>query len=89
MKTRKPLARGNIYQFHGYPTKIKIKYVAFRGHPEDDGGLQGVAVQWIRSQRMSMFYPCKSDEQFWSMMIFRNAFDPVNLGEYHGQNGTK
>jgi len=78
MKTRKPLARGNIYQFYGYPTKIRIKYVVFRGHLEDDGGLEGVAVEWIGCNRRSGFYPCRSDEQFWRFLIFRNAFDPVN-----------
>lgn len=75
---RAPLARGRIYQFHGYPTKIRINHVAFRGHHEDDGGLEGVSVSWIKSNRRKMFYPCKSDEEFWAMLIFRNAFDCPN-----------
>lgn len=75
---RAPLARGRVYQFSGYPTKIRINHVAFRGHSEDDGGLEGVSVSWINSTHGKMFYPCKSDEEFWSMLIFRNAFDCPN-----------
>lgn len=76
---RAPLARGRKYQFRGYPSGFTINAVAFRGHTEDDGGLQGVSVSWwggIRRQRM--WYPVKSDEEFWAMDIFKNAFDCPN-----------
>lgn len=77
---RAPLARGRRYQFDGYPSGFTIKYVAFRGHPEDDGGLQGVAVKWWGGiRRRSMFYPCRNDAEFWDMEIFRNAFDSPNI----------
>ena len=74
---RSPLARGRKYKFNGFPSGFTINHVAFRGHPEDDGGLQGVSVSWwggLRRQRM--FHPCKSDKQFFEMLIFSNAYDP-------------
>lgn len=73
---RSPLARGRRYQFRGYPSRITINAVAFRGHPQDDGGLQGVSVSWWGGiRRPRMWYPVKSEEEFWAMDIFRNAFD--------------
>jgi hypothetical protein len=76
---RAPLARGRRYQFAGYPSGIKINHVAFRGHPEDDGGLPGVSVSWWGGiRRRGMFYPCRNDAEFWAMDIFSNAFDCPN-----------
>ena len=80
---RKPLKRGNVYQFKKSSVKIKIKYVVFSGHPEDDGGMEGVAVDWIRCGRIEkgMFYPCKSDAEFFAKIIFANACDPIKANE--------
>jgi hypothetical protein len=76
---RAPLARGRRYQFAGYPSGIKINHVAFRGHPEDDGGLPGVSVSWWGGiRRRGMFYPCRNDAEFWAIDIFSNAFDCPN-----------
>ena len=76
---RAPLSRGRKYQFRGYPSGIKINHVAFRGHPEDDGGLPGVSVSWWGGiRRPRMFYPCRNDAEFWAMEIFRNAYDRPN-----------
>lgn len=80
MKTRKPLMRGNIYQFYGYPTKIKIEAVCLRGHPQDDGALEGVSVKWLGTNgrgRKSGFYIFKSEQAFWGCHLFSNAYDPV------------
>jgi len=77
---RSPLARGRRYQYAGFRSGFRVKYVAFRGHPEDDGGLQGVAIQWtgFPGRKGSMFYPCASDKEFFDMLIFRNAYDRPN-----------
>jgi hypothetical protein len=76
---RASLARGRRYQFAGYPSGIKINHVSFRGHPEEDGGLPGVSVSWWGGLRRSrMFYPCRDEEEFWAMDIFKNAFDCPN-----------
>jgi hypothetical protein len=78
-RVRAPLARGRRYQFAGYPSGIKINHVAFRGHPEDDGGLPGVSVSWWGGiRRRGMFYPCRNDAEFWAIDIFSNAFDCPN-----------
>ena len=77
---RSPLARGRRYQFAGYKVGIEITHVAFRGHVEDDGGLQGVGVKWwgYPTKRDGAFWPCKSDKEFFDMLIFRNAYDEPN-----------
>jgi len=76
---RAPLARGRKYQFAGYPSGFTVNFVAFRGHPEDDGGLTGVSVTWWGGiSRPSMFYPCKNDAEFWQFEIFSNAYDCPN-----------
>ena len=93
---RSPLARGRRYQYNGYRTGFRVKYVAFRGHPEDDGGLEGVAIAWEGFPRGGRqcggFYPCKSDKQFFEMLIFRNAYDrpntPVDQHEVSGPTGS-
>ena len=82
---RSPLARGRRYQYAGFKSGFVVKHVAFRGHPEDDGGLEGVAIKWtgFTGRRGSVFYPCKSDAGFWSNIIFSNAYDKPNI---EGQN---
>lgn len=76
---RSPLARGRRYQYLGFKSGFKVKHVAFRGHLEDDGGLQGVAIEWTGfpkgGRTGSGFWPCKSDKEFFSHEIFRNAYD--------------
>ena len=77
-KTRKPLKRGNKYYYWGHSyNHIKIRFVVFRGHEEDDGGAEGVAVEWYRSGKRTKggFYICSNDRQFFEMDIFANAFD--------------
>lgn len=78
---RKPLRRGLRYRYRGFNTGFVVTFVAFRGHPEDDGGLQGVAIKWFGFPRLGRhgggFYPCKSDKEFFDMTAFRNAFDEV------------
>lgn len=77
-KTRQPLAVGNVYQFHGYPTKIKIVGMSLPGTPSDDGGLPGVAVKWLGNCNLQRgWYPFRSEAEFWDALIFRNAYDPV------------
>ena len=77
---RSSLARGRRYQYAGYGVGIEITHVAFRGHVEDDGGLQGVGIKWwgYPKKREGAFYPCASDEEFFAMLLFRNAFDLPN-----------
>ena len=77
---RSPLKRGNRYQFHGYSVGIEITHVAFRGHEEDDGGLQGVGIKWwgYPKKREGGFYPCASDSEFFDMLTFRNVYDVLN-----------
>jgi hypothetical protein len=74
---RRPLASGNIYRFKGYARNgIRINAVAFRGHPEDDGALEGVSVTWLNATQQRFWYPCKSETEFWSDIRFANACDP-------------
>jgi len=75
--TRSPLKRGNSYQYPGYSSGFDIKFVAFRGHPEDDGGLQGVAIRWtgFSSRHDAVFIPCKSDAEFFANLLVGNAYD--------------
>lgn len=76
--TRAPLAVGNVYQFLGYPTRIKIVAMSLPGHRSDDGGLPGVAVEWLdrRGPFNHGWYVFQSEDEFWSDLYFRNVFDP-------------
>ena len=78
-KHRHPLSTGRRYQYFGYNTGFRVTYVAFRGHPEDDGGMEGVGIKWEGfpkgGRRGSVFIPCKSDEEFFDHYVFRNAYD--------------
>lgn len=75
--TRSPLKRGNHYQYAGFESGFFIRLVAFRGHPEDDGGLQGVAYRWtgFPGRKGNFFFPCKSDTEFFANSMFANAYD--------------
>lgn len=90
---RSPLARGRRYQYKGFRSGFRVKHVAFRGHPEDDGGLQGVAIQWegfpSGGREGSGFYPCKSDAEFFRMLIFSNAYDRPNNDMTGGEPAGK
>lgn len=76
---RSPLSSGRQYRYNGYKVGFEVVHVAFRDHPEDDGGLQGVAIKWQGyppdGRKGSAFYPCKSDVEFWEMQLFANAYD--------------
>ena len=75
---RAPLKRGNEYQYPGYKAGFIVQHVCFRGHPEDDGGLTGVSVQWLHHKPGGMesgFYMFASEDHFWKSILFHNAYD--------------
>jgi len=83
--TRRPLAVGNIYRFRGYAKNgFKIVGMSLPGTPSDDGGLPGVAVQWINRTRERGWYPFRSETEFWSYPYFANAEDPEACGYNNG-----
>lgn len=74
---RRPLAVGNIYRFRGYRCNgIKITAMSLPGTPSDDGGLPGVAVQWLNHSRQRGWYVFHSEREFWEDILFNNAVDP-------------
>jgi len=77
---RRALRRDNEYRFKGFRRNgFRVNYVSFRGHPDDDGGLEGVSVTWLgrrRGEAQRSFHVCKSAEEFWALAIFANACDP-------------
>jgi hypothetical protein len=79
---RSPLKRGNVYAYPGHPgAGFRVQHVCFPGHPEHDGGLAGVSVQWIGHKPgglSSAFYPAQDEQSFWSKMIFAPAADAPN-----------
>lgn len=75
---RRPLRAGNVYQFKGYSTQIRIKGISFPGTPDDDGGLPGVAVKWLDNNNGSGWYPFATEAAFWSDIRFQNLVDPEN-----------
>ena len=79
---RSPLARGRRYQFAGFRSGFLVKAVAFRGHPEDDGGPPGVAIRWTGFGRGGRsgggWYPFKTETEFWADYRFSNAYDRPN-----------
>ena len=79
---RSPLARGRRHQFAGFSSGFLVNAVAFRGHPEDDGALQGVAIRWTGFGRGGRsgggWYPFKTEAEFWADCRFSNAYDRPN-----------
>jgi len=78
--TRQPLAMGNKYQFKGYNTGIVITGLTLPGNPNntEDTGAPGVGVEWVTPWRKDGgWYLCDSEEEFWDMLIFSNAYDPA------------
>lgn len=74
---RRPLAVGNVYRFKGYPRNgFKVVAMSLPGTPSDDGGLPGVAVQWLNHSRVRGWYPFDSEAEFWAHMLFSNACYP-------------
>lgn len=86
---RSPLARGRRYQYRGFNSGFVVKHVTFRGHVEDDGGLEGVAIRWtgFPARRGSGFYPFKSEAAFWKHALFRNAYDAPQIKRTRRSNG--
>lgn len=79
--TRRPLAVGNIYRFRGYARNgFKIVGMSLPGTPSDDGGLPGVAVQWLNHSKQRGWYVFHSETDFWNYLCFRNAEDPEACG---------
>jgi hypothetical protein len=80
---RSPLARGRRYQYAGFNSGFVVRAVACRGHPEDDGGLPGVAIRWTgfgRGGRSGgVWYLFKTEAEFWAHDLFRNAYDRPNI----------
>lgn len=80
---RLPLKRGNRYQFPGYDSGFEVTYVALPGHPEHDGGIPGVGIDWIGKnfhRRMrKCFYLFMSESEFWECYLFKGAVDAPNL----------
>lgn len=73
---RRPLARGNRYFYKGYKdVGFEVKWVTFRGHPNDNGGLPGVAIKWLgfTGRKGSGFWPSNNEKEFFAMLIFKNA----------------
>ena len=73
---RRPLAVGNVYQFKGWPTKVKIKAMSLPGTPSDDGGLPGVSVKWLNNNNGSGWWPFRTEAEFWADFRFSNLVDP-------------
>ncbi len=74
---RKPLAIGNIYRFPGYPNNgFCVTAMSLPGTPSDDGGIPGVAVQWLNPGKQRMWYPVASEKAFWQYFLFASACDP-------------
>lgn len=77
IQNRRPLEVGNIYRFKGYKGNgFKITGMSLPGTPTDDGGLPGVAVKWLNKSGFHGWYPFKTETEFWSYTLFRNACDP-------------
>lgn len=55
---------------------FKITGMSLPGTPTDDGGLPGVAVKWLNKSGFHGWYPFKTETEFWSYTLFRNACDP-------------
>lgn len=54
-----------IYQGFEQSPSVEIKAVMLEGHQEYDGGLQGIAVCWLKKPgKPSAFIPCKSSVDF-------------------------
>lgn len=54
-----------LYQGFESTPSVEIKAVMFDGHQEYDGGLQGVAVRWLKKPgKPSSFIPCNSGAEF-------------------------
>lgn len=74
---RRPLAVGNVYRYKGHKGNgFKVTAMSLPGTPSDDGGLPGVAVQWLNHTRDHGWYPFRSEAEFWEYMLFSNACDP-------------
>lgn len=74
---RTPLAVGNVYRFRGYKNNgFRVTAMSLPGTPSDDGGLPGVAVQWLNTPRVRGWYPVCSEAEFWECPLFSNACDP-------------
>ena len=89
-RSRRPLSPGNRYAFYGYPRNgFRITSVCLPGHPDNDGGLPGVGVQWLQpGNRSRWFYPCATEAEFWADYRFANACDPeaANAGKSNVNN---
>jgi hypothetical protein len=82
---QRPLEVGNIYRFRGYAKNgFKIVGMSLPGTPSDDGGLPGVAVQWLNYGRERGWYVFHSETDFWNYLVFRNAEDPEACGYNKG-----
>ncbi len=77
---RKPLAVGNVYRFAGYRGNgFKITAMSLPGTPSDDGGLPGVAVQWLNHAKQRGWYVFHSENEFWNYHLFSNAQSSVSV----------
>ncbi len=80
--TRRALAVGNVYRFKGYRGNgFKITGMSLPGTPSDDGGLPGVAVQWLNHSADHGWYPFRTEQEFWNYLVFANACDPEDAEE--------
>ncbi|NHR07412.1 hypothetical protein HA052_19665 [Chromobacterium haemolyticum] len=66
-----------IYQGFETTPSVEIKAVMLDDHQEYDGGLQGVAVRWLKKPgKPSEFIPCKSGAEFARDERFANLLPP-------------
>lgn len=74
---RQPLAVGNVYRFQGsLGNGFRITALSLPGTRSDDGGIPGVAIQWLNRSGGRSWYPLASEQDFWDCLLFRNACDP-------------
>lgn len=79
---RSPLAAGREYRYDGFPSGFRVRAIARRGHPADIGGVEGVSIIWqgFSGRKGSVFIPCKTDEEFFGIETFHNAYDKTASG---------